>query len=196
MTDQVPTEYVRFRGKRYILLTADKALFSPSDHHIHPEDTDSSNWAGFVAHFDIHDEELYLAYLTVGYTPPNRKRLQRSLAADRNQLDATLGELICDYSLPTLNGVEATDAGMGYWHYEDIQLALDYTGKLTLCSEPGQNEQNCLELAFEKGRLVSCKTVKTPVSDDASSITTEVFSREFDWNNLDNEPDIDPPQQP
>jgi len=196
MTRQVPTQCVRFRSLGYILLGVDQNLFSPWDHGIHPENTDSSNWAGFVAHFDIPDEQLYLDYLSVSHTPPARKRLQRSLSNTRDQLDATLDEVIGDYSLPSLNGVEATDAGMGYWHYENIQLALNYTGALTLCPEPGQHEQDYLELVFEKGCLITCKTISPPLSDDASRIMTEGFSREFDWNNLDNDPEIDPPQQP
>ncbi|KAA1172804.1 hypothetical protein FWJ25_13405 [Marinobacter salinexigens] len=196
MTDQVPTEYVRFRGESYVLLSADKALFSLWDHDIHPEDTDSSNWAGFVAHFDINDERLYLDYLTVGHTPPARKRIHRTWHQERSESDALMDEALGDYTLPPLNGVEATDAGMGYWHYQDINLALDYTGTLTLSPNSGANGQNYLELAFEKGRVVSCKTIAAPVSDDASSITTDGFSPDSDWYNLDNDPDIDPPQQP
>lgn len=202
MTDQVPTEYVRFRGKSYILLAADKSLFSLWDHDIHPEDTDSSNWAGFVAHFDIHDEQLYLGYLTVGHTPPRRKRIHRTWYQERSELDALMDEALGDYTLPPLNGVEASDAGMGYWHYEDINLALDYTGILTLSPNSGENGQNYLELAFEKGRVVSCKPIAAPVSDETPGMPPESSnfesSRAFDfdnpWNYEGKDSDDEPPQ--
>lgn len=164
MTDQVPTEYVRFKEEAYILLKSEQVLFSLWDHDIHPEDIDSSNWAGFVAHFDIHDRQLYLDYLTVGHTPPARKRVRSSHFKELLPQEASLDELIGDYYLPALNNVEATDAGMGYWHYQNINLALDYNGTLTLTTmkataDFNEQEPYYLELAFEQGRLISATTL-------------------------------------
>lgn len=200
MTDQVPTQYVRFRGKSYILLTADKTLFSLWDHDIHPEDIDSSNWAGFVAHFDIRDEQLYLDYLTVGHTPPARKRVQRSLSEDRHQLDAALDELIGDYSLPPLNGVEPTDAGMGYWHYENINLALDYRGTMTLGGESSQEQQDHLELVLEQGTVISWQGIPAPEPESFFEVKSEGNGsfKDIDFENLpsmdDLDDDVEPPQ--
>lgn len=189
MTDQVPTEYVRFRGKSYILLAADKSLFSLWDHDIHPEDTDSSNWAGFVAHFDIHDEQLYLGYLTVGHTPPRRKRIHRTWYQERSELDALMDEALGDYTLPPLNGIEATDAGMGYWHYQNINLALDYTGTITLGGESPEEQKNHLELVLEQGRVIAWKTVPAPAPDS-------LFVEETGGFGLDPLDDDDEPPQP
>lgn len=198
MTDQVPTQYVRFRGKSYILLTADKALFSLWDHDIHPEDTDSSNWAGFVAHFDIHDEQLYLDYLTVGHTPPARKRVQRSPSEDRHQLDAALDELIGDYYLPPLNDVAPTDAGMGYWHYENINLALDYTGTMTLGGESSQEQQDHLELVLEQGKVISWQTIPAPEPETLFDVESEGDGsfKDIDFDDLLSEGGLDGDDEP
>lgn len=176
MTDQVPTKYVHYKGKGYILFSLERGLFSPWDHGIHPEDSDSSNGMGFVAHFVVQDERLYLDYLTVSHTPPARKR--------PSQQPDPLFELIGgEYTLPPLNGVQPTNAGMGYWHYQNIHLALDYTGTMTLGDEPPQGYPNPfalpgapahlqtkqpdhLELVFEQGRLVSAKSIPAPIPDD------------------------------
>lgn len=203
MTDQVPTEYVRFKGKSYVLLTAEPMLFSLRDHDIHPEDTESSNWAGFVAHFDINDDHLYLDYLSVGHTPAAKKRLQRSHFEDLlSPWEAAADNSIGDYVLPPLNDVEPTDAGMGHWHYQNINLALDYSGTMILDSNQSQQQPTHLKLVFEKGHLASVKTI--PVPDTALWGETEGFglvpSEDFNFDNpcSDNGKDSgsEPPKKP
>ncbi|AOY88284.1 hypothetical protein BKP64_08970 [Marinobacter salinus] len=202
MTDQVPTEYVHFEGEGYILLRAERGFFSPWDHDIRPDDADSSNWAGFVAHFVVHDRRLYLDYLTVGHIPATKKR---SPFEGTDQLEPTLDDIIGDYVLPPLNGVEPTNAGMGYWHYQNINLALDYTGAITLGSEPTQKQPDHLELTFEQGHLVSVKTIPAPIPDATPWAETESLlcvtpSEDFDFDNPRSnngkDSDNEPPQQP
>lgn len=198
MTNQAPTEHVRFKGKSYILLTTDKALFSLWGHGIHPQDKDSSNWAGFVAYFNVQEERLYLDYLTVGYTPPARKRLQRSPIEDRRELDTAVDKLIGDYTLPPLNGVEPTDAGMGYWHYQGINLALDYTGTMTLGGKSSEQQQNHLELVLEQGRVISWKTIPAPEPESLFGEESEGvgFMKNIDFENLPSVDDLDGDDEP
>lgn len=158
MTDQVQ-DSVRYDGESYSLVNASPDLFSPWRHGIEPEYASTDNQAGYIAYYHIEKNtestHIQLSALMVAYTAPTRRDL--ALAKD----DPLSAIMFTKSPLPTLNGVSATKADSGYWFYEAIDLALDYTGTLTL--EASTNPaSHCLALVFEHGKLISTESIPKP----------------------------------
>ncbi|WP_226661474.1 hypothetical protein [Microbulbifer aggregans] len=157
MTDQL-NNGLRYNGEGYDLLAAEPGLFSPWEHDIEPEVVCTSNWAGYVAIFDIRNQRLYLDNLSVGHTP---RRGPPRLQDPDDPLS-----FLCAGSppLPLLNGVAAKNAGSSYWEYTDINLALDYTGRLTLSHSTDTHERGYLQLHFQQGQLIRTTVIPKPDS--------------------------------
>lgn len=150
MTTQ-ETDTVCYQGQGFSVVQAEPLPFSPWQHGIEPEPICSSNGSGFVAGFAITQQQLYLSYLRVGHTP-------RRKASTQNTQDPLSLLLAGSKPLPLLNQVAAESAGMGYWHYQNLQLALSYTGTLLLQPAASPSSQ-WLELSFKHGQLLATKTI-------------------------------------
>lgn len=159
MTDQV-SDGLRVDGVGYDIQSANPGVFSPWDYGIEPQDVCSSNWSGYIAGFEVVDKRLYLSLLSVGYSPPRKRPAER----DQDDLEVISG-FFDPGPPPALNGVTPEPAGGGYLYYRDVDMPLDYTGRLIGC--PGDSGSagggTCLEFVFESGILV--ETLPGPAKD-------------------------------
>ncbi|SFM34613.1 DUF6231 family protein [Marinobacter zhejiangensis] len=151
MTDQICNRHLSFEGTAYELLESHPGVFSPWDYGIEPEDVETSNGSGYELYLKVEDKRLFVDCLVVGYIPPKPARLR---ADSTDPLDQLLGEKA---PLPLLNGVRPEKLNASYWHYSDVNLALDYTG--TLVAGTGKD---VLELTFKAGQLVATQARAVP----------------------------------
>ena len=112
MTAQIGDIY-RYEEKEYnCLKLSDDRLFSPWEHGFHPSPIDTGCWAGYWCEFEITDVV----------------KLQTLHIHDK------------DGRYPPLNGVSVSRTGdiaellpfEKYEHYKNIDLTIDYTGKILL----------------------------------------------------------------
>lgn len=161
MTDQV-LDSILYQGKGYSLLNAEPAIFSPWDYGIKPESISSSNAAGYIACYKVTGKQLQLDTLRVAYPTSIRRKV-----ADKAE-DAWANLLAKKAPLPLLNAIAANRIGSGYWQYDAIGLALNYSGTLFLEnsteSEPisialASGETVYLQLIFDQGQLHSATQI-------------------------------------
>lgn len=168
MTDQ-SYNAIHHDGNGYLVLAAEPGLFSPWDYGIEPESVESSNWSGYEALFSVEAERLYLHSLDVGRL--HRKPSQRRPDDDDPLAVLAFGE---PEPLPPLNGVAAENANSSYWRYDNVGLALDYSGTLVVGNDPSAYEldEPCetRELTFVNGKLISTRihvdTSVAPTNND------------------------------
>lgn len=157
MTDQV-LDGLRVDGIGYRLIQAEPGAFSPWDYGIEPRSICSSNWAGYIAGFEVLDKQLYLSSLSVGWAPPRQNTGRDPAEDDPLGLLAMCGPK----ELPALNGVTPEPISGSYMAYSGVELPLDYTGCLVGCAgnvdepEPGA----CRRFVFETGILVDIQAVQ------------------------------------
>ncbi|MDC0661406.1 hypothetical protein [Marinobacter sp. SS21] len=161
MTDQA-LDGIRVNGIGYDIVRANPGLFSPWDYGIEPHSLCSSNWSGYVAGFEVVGKRLCLSSLSVGWSRPRKRPADRELPPDDPL--RILGELE-PAPLPALNGVTPEPISGSYMLYSDVDMPLDYTGRLVGCKgDPRWPEAgDCLEFVFEAGILMAA--VETPWND-------------------------------
>lgn len=158
MTDQICNQSLFFDGNAYELLESRPGVFSPWDYGIEPEAVESSNWSGFQVFFSVQNGQLLLDCLVVGYIPPKPVITQPDPIAE---LDRLLGP---KQPLPALNSVQPVKMSGCYWSYDNVNLALDYTGALVV-----GDDNRLLELTFKEGQLLSSGVEKARARDPEAS---------------------------
>ncbi|SDW30967.1 DUF6231 family protein [Marinobacter mobilis] len=161
MTDQICNQSLSFDGNAHNLLASQPGLFSPWDYGIEPEAVESSNWSGYQAFYTIENGQLLLECLVVGYIMPKPAITQPDHLAE---LDRLIGP---KQPLPALNNVEPEKMSGCYWQYNNVNLALDYTGTLTIGDDHVRRE-----LTFKEGKLLDtgiekARALNPEVSGDA-----------------------------
>ncbi|WP_029652638.1 hypothetical protein [Marinobacter daepoensis] len=158
MTAQV-LDGLRVDGIGYCLVQAEPGPFSPWDYGIEPNSICSSNWAGYVAGFEVLGRRLYLASLSVGWAPPRRITGRDPAGDDPLGLLAVGGP----QELPALNGVMPESSTGSYMAYSNVQLPLDYTGRLIGCmgDVAAPKPDDCRVFVFEAGILVDTQVVQS-----------------------------------
>ncbi len=167
-----------YQGEGFDVL---ESPFSPQEHGLFPGDDSSACWRGFVAHYAIVDDRLCLMDLSL---------------ADPLQLlrfDEQGREVDAPAVYPPLNGVSPvrdTAFMEGNWHYRDLQFPLDYSGTLTLCDLPRQQDNadywegrdhpdeddfdSVIRLTLEQGLVKEAVVVRTPPPAEAAGDTPDL----------------------
>ena len=137
-------DQVSWRGSDYLLVgLLGDTLFEPLDHGLVTRPTTTANWRGWIGHYAVRDDRLFLARLSdVG------------LALDPGA------------AAPLLNGVEPTSEGEWGPHcYENLDWPIEFTGRMIIARgfiqslyrhmgfHPAWKFEESWELTFENGGL-------------------------------------------
>lgn len=139
MSRQIRDPFI-WNHKTYIFTAAEDidSLFDPAAYGLHPTPRSTACRKGFVLHFQVTDNRLYLEKL----------------------------EVYCgDSHYPSINGVTAREGERsGFYTYDDLNLPLEYTGTIVLGAQmsplyfrsafPGPHSyEHTYDLRFTDGTL-------------------------------------------
>jgi hypothetical protein len=148
VTAQVPDQ-VRWRDRSWTLAGIDGAgLFDPLAVGLRPVMLHTACWRGFICSYAVVGDRLRLEALEVG-------------------LDRETAALASEGRAPEIHGRQPTQQTGGVaWRYEDLALAVPFTGRLLLADgfirelyvhmgfQPAWKYETVHELEFDDGRLL------------------------------------------
>jgi hypothetical protein len=182
MTGQIPDSFL-YEGEVYSLIgIEEEEPFSPLDYDIMPEMASTACWRGFVLYYKLDNNYLVLQDMQL-----NTQEAKK------------------------INGVKPkTTKDMFKFHYQDLNLKLDYSGKLVIARDfidemyvhmgfqRATSFRKVVELDFKKGELLSVNDLseemekrrskdsaegarpKTKKDKDVKKWIRDTFSRKYD----------------
>jgi hypothetical protein len=119
VTAQIP-DTVTFNGERFAVTAVEgTGLFDPARVGMHPEAISTACYRGYVCDYEVVDARLVLRHLEVG-----------------------IGD-----DPPEIRGVSPSRKELGAWHYDGLNLTLDFTGRI-LIGKGDPSERPYLHMGF------------------------------------------------
>jgi hypothetical protein len=167
MTAQFPTTCV-YQGKGFVIGAQEHPLFEPGAYGLFPIPSCSACWSGYLGHYSIREDALFLDNLEINLTSGSRGEVSPPMPPEIN------GRIPED-------GRQATGQLGVFSHvYSQLDLPIPYTGKLTLCDDfireyyvhMGWQSvwafKNVIELTLENGKVVRAEDKSGEAADTRS----------------------------